>query len=61
MKMKYIRNAIKAQLTRGHLWIVAKAIFSLIGLSVTCLQALEYLIPEQYSQPIVDFCKGNLI
>lgn len=58
--IKYIQNSIKAQFTRGHLWIVTKTIFSLIGLSVTCLQALEYLLPELYSQPIVDFCKGNL-
>ena len=59
--MKYILNSIKAQFSRGHLWIVTKAIFSFIGLSVTFLQALEYLLPKEYSQPIVDFCKGNLI
>ena len=58
--MKYILNSIKAQFSRGHLWIVTKAIFSFIGLSVTFLQALEYLLPKEYSQPIVDFCKGNL-
>lgn len=58
--IKYIQNSIKAQFTRGHLWKVIKALFSLIGLSVTCLQALEYLLPKLYSQPIVDFCKGNL-
>ena len=58
--MKYILNSFKAQFSRGHLWIVTKAIFSFIGLSVTFLQALEYLLPKEYSQPVVDFCKGNL-
>lgn len=58
--MKYILNSIKAQFSREHLWIVIKAIFSFIGLSVTILQTLEYLLPKEYSQPFVDFCKGNL-
>ena len=59
--MKYILNIFKAQFSKRHMWVVAKAVFSFIGLAVTFLQALEYLLPKQYSQPMVDFCKGNLM
>lgn len=57
---KYIINSMKTQISKEHLWQVTKAVFSLIGLSVTFLQALEYLLPEHYSQPIVGTCRGNL-